>query len=258
MLQGGKWGDRQVVPASWVRDSTRPCPQNPGYGYLWWLLNDPAGFATGGYRDTNCYIFPGLDLVVARIQNTPAEAAAGAGTVPYEPSALPLFRRMIRAPVIPRAASRPTRRCSRPARSSPRPHPIRWGRGASAPVLGARLIRDPAARKPDHPSVARESWSSRGGALVRLLWRRSIFASPPSAARSSAPKSMSRLPDAPAPRWVRPDSIACMQKSCCGPKSPLPPLERFSRRSTNRMPQLCNFLNAPILVESDFSIQTLR
>jgi CubicO group peptidase (beta-lactamase class C family) len=90
MLQRGKWGDRQIVPESWVRDSTRTCPQNPRYGYLWWLFDDPKGFASLGYRDTNCYVFPDLDLVVARIQNAPSQD----GAARYEPAALPLFRRM--------------------------------------------------------------------------------------------------------------------------------------------------------------------
>jgi CubicO group peptidase (beta-lactamase class C family) len=92
MLQGGKWGDRQIVHASWVRECTRPCPRNPGYGYLWWLQGDPKGFATRGYRDTNCYVFPDFNLVVARIQNTPAKV----GAVPYEPEASQLFRRMVK------------------------------------------------------------------------------------------------------------------------------------------------------------------
>ena len=94
MLQKGKWGDRQIVPESWVRESTQPCPQSPQYGYLWWLLDDPRGFATRGYRDTHCFVFPELELVVARMQNAPSPA----GAVPYEPAARDLFRRMVSAP----------------------------------------------------------------------------------------------------------------------------------------------------------------
>jgi CubicO group peptidase (beta-lactamase class C family) len=93
MLQGGKWGDRQIVPDSWIRDSTRPCPQNGSYGFLWWLQNDPKGFNTHGYRDTNCYVFPDLHLVVARMQNAPSPE----GAVPYEPAAQALFRRMVQS-----------------------------------------------------------------------------------------------------------------------------------------------------------------
>jgi CubicO group peptidase (beta-lactamase class C family) len=91
MLQRGKWGDRQIVPESWVRESTQACPQNGGYAYLWWLHGDPKGFAAHGYRDTNCYVFPELELVVVRMQNTPAKD----GAEPYEPAAHTLFRRMV-------------------------------------------------------------------------------------------------------------------------------------------------------------------
>jgi RNA polymerase sigma factor (sigma-70 family) len=91
MLNKGRWGDKQVVPRKWVRESLRPCPQNKSYGYLWWLLDDPPGFATKGYRDTNCYVFPSLDLVVVRMQNTPARE----GAVAYEPAGLKLIKAIV-------------------------------------------------------------------------------------------------------------------------------------------------------------------
>jgi CubicO group peptidase (beta-lactamase class C family) len=37
MLRQGEWNGRQVLPASWVQESRRPCPVNPIYGLLWWL-----------------------------------------------------------------------------------------------------------------------------------------------------------------------------------------------------------------------------
>ncbi|MFF5175876.1 serine hydrolase domain-containing protein [Micromonospora sp. NPDC000089] len=56
---GGRWGDRQVVPAAWVAESLRPhstltatdSPDYRAYGYLWWL--DPEhslayGIGSGG------------------------------------------------------------------------------------------------------------------------------------------------------------------------------------------------------------------
>jgi len=36
-LDGGRVGDRQVVPAAWMRDVVTPSPANPNYGYLTWL-----------------------------------------------------------------------------------------------------------------------------------------------------------------------------------------------------------------------------
>jgi CubicO group peptidase (beta-lactamase class C family) len=38
-LHHGRWGDRQIVPASWVTESTTAWSEthiNSGYGYLWW------------------------------------------------------------------------------------------------------------------------------------------------------------------------------------------------------------------------------
>ncbi|MDH5277139.1 MAG: beta-lactamase family protein [Gammaproteobacteria bacterium] len=36
-LDGGRVGDRQVVPAQWMRDIVTPSPANPNYGYFTWL-----------------------------------------------------------------------------------------------------------------------------------------------------------------------------------------------------------------------------
>jgi CubicO group peptidase (beta-lactamase class C family) len=39
MLDHGRWGGKQIVPAAWVREATgRPSTElNAAYGYLWWL-----------------------------------------------------------------------------------------------------------------------------------------------------------------------------------------------------------------------------
>jgi CubicO group peptidase (beta-lactamase class C family) len=36
-LNGGRVGDRQVVPAAWMREVVTPSPANPNYGYFTWL-----------------------------------------------------------------------------------------------------------------------------------------------------------------------------------------------------------------------------
>jgi CubicO group peptidase (beta-lactamase class C family) len=92
MRNKGRWLGRQVVPEAWALASTKPCSRNATYGYLWWLMDEPKGFAARGYLDTNCYVFPGLELVVARIQARPYLFA----TEPYEPKALALFKRIAR------------------------------------------------------------------------------------------------------------------------------------------------------------------
>lgn len=36
-LRQGRWKDRQLVSADWVKQATTPGPLGPDYGYLWWL-----------------------------------------------------------------------------------------------------------------------------------------------------------------------------------------------------------------------------
>src|SRR5688572_21648311 len=37
-LRGGKWRDAQLIPSSWITESTRSYSDVPtgGYGYMWW------------------------------------------------------------------------------------------------------------------------------------------------------------------------------------------------------------------------------
>jgi len=77
-LHGGVWTGRQVVPADWVRDSTRPYSSSgfgPGYGYLWWTAvpADPGAAGIGLPRGTffawgaggqYAFVIPADDLVV--------------------------------------------------------------------------------------------------------------------------------------------------------------------------------------------------
>lgn len=87
ILRQGKWENRQLVSARYVKDSTSSSQKlNEAYGYLWWL-NGQASFklpngraaqgrlwpdcppeAVGalGAQDKKIYVVPSLDLVVAR------------------------------------------------------------------------------------------------------------------------------------------------------------------------------------------------
>lgn len=39
-LRRGRWEDQQIVPKTWIAESTRPSTElNDAYGYLWWLNN---------------------------------------------------------------------------------------------------------------------------------------------------------------------------------------------------------------------------
>ena len=71
-LDGGACGGRQVVPAAWILESTRPrcrCDEkfaNMGYGYLWWTpeMGKPA-YAALGNSGNVLYIDPVKNTVVA-------------------------------------------------------------------------------------------------------------------------------------------------------------------------------------------------
>jgi CubicO group peptidase (beta-lactamase class C family) len=68
-LQMGRWRGRQVVPATWIRESTTTQVSIPGgyaYGYLWWVNTGPhGGFAAQGYAGQMLAVYPRLGLVVA-------------------------------------------------------------------------------------------------------------------------------------------------------------------------------------------------
>ncbi len=73
VLQHGQWHDRQIVPAEWIAESTRPRIDTGlglQYGYQWWLGKVEVGgvqqswiggIGRGGQR---LWIVPGLDMVV--------------------------------------------------------------------------------------------------------------------------------------------------------------------------------------------------
>jgi CubicO group peptidase (beta-lactamase class C family) len=77
-LQKGRWGDVQVVPEDWVRESfkmrvdfAQPGQPPSGYGYLWWLwAPDPRGksgegiYAARGHGGQYIIVVPEYDMVV--------------------------------------------------------------------------------------------------------------------------------------------------------------------------------------------------
>jgi CubicO group peptidase (beta-lactamase class C family) len=78
VLRNGKWNDIQVVPESWMLESTRVNTRNPrtlggygtDYGYLWWLMPATSGATTdtmitaSGNMNQWAFIVPRLDLVI--------------------------------------------------------------------------------------------------------------------------------------------------------------------------------------------------
>lgn len=76
-LRHGRWGDRQVVPASWVAESTKAWSEthiDSGYGYLWWtgfpdrrvpiMDLSPGAFWADGAEGQFVVVDPADDLVV--------------------------------------------------------------------------------------------------------------------------------------------------------------------------------------------------
>ena len=70
--RGGRWHEREIVPASWITEMRRPCPINPGYGLLWWLNTGhrqvpgapESSYAARGAGSNVIWIDPDHDLVV--------------------------------------------------------------------------------------------------------------------------------------------------------------------------------------------------
>ena len=79
-LRKGRWQDREIIPARWVEESTRPYSSSgfgPGYGYLWWIGSINGGFAPSvelpegtfsaqGVGGQFAFVIPRYDLVVVR------------------------------------------------------------------------------------------------------------------------------------------------------------------------------------------------
>jgi CubicO group peptidase (beta-lactamase class C family) len=81
MLRGGKWNGREIIPAAWVKESTReywkpaqlhgPFRDGPaGYGYLWWTPSSRTSpewkdaFSANGNFGQYILVLPALDMVI--------------------------------------------------------------------------------------------------------------------------------------------------------------------------------------------------
>lgn len=78
-LNGGRWEGRQVVPASWVTESTQPLSDagpGIGYGYMWWpsktdmhrnVKIGPGTYSARGFGGQFLMVAPSRGLVVAHL-----------------------------------------------------------------------------------------------------------------------------------------------------------------------------------------------
>jgi hypothetical protein len=75
--RGGRWENEQIVPESWIVESTTPYSDagpDGGYGYMWWVAVDgslvanvvlPNGsFSARGYRGQYVLVVPEWDVVI--------------------------------------------------------------------------------------------------------------------------------------------------------------------------------------------------
>lgn len=70
-LRNGRWGDKQIIPADYVKRALTPSAHGPDYGFLWWL-NTKGGaktlptnsFQAQGAGSNTIFVSPDHDLVI--------------------------------------------------------------------------------------------------------------------------------------------------------------------------------------------------
>jgi CubicO group peptidase (beta-lactamase class C family) len=75
-LNQGRWGDKQVVPAEWARESTRDhmarIEADQGYGYWWWrFLTMDDGYMASGWGGQKIFVVPRWNLVLTATSADP-------------------------------------------------------------------------------------------------------------------------------------------------------------------------------------------
>ena len=78
MLQDGKRGDAQVIPASWMKQAAKMLPTGggkasfPGYGYFIWQVDkEPGAYAAVGLAGQFIYVHPASDTVIVKLSYYP-------------------------------------------------------------------------------------------------------------------------------------------------------------------------------------------
>lgn len=98
MKRGGVWGEDRIVSGDYVTQATRPSPQFPGMGFLWWILDESKtvrGFYASGYLNTDIYVFSDYDVVIVRTQAPKNGFTGKSESGYYFEKAMPLFKRMV-------------------------------------------------------------------------------------------------------------------------------------------------------------------
>jgi len=75
LLDGGKRGDTQILPAGWVEQMTRMVPTGqsmPGYGLFTWQVDDePGAYAAVGLAGQYIYVHPQSRTVIVKLSHYP-------------------------------------------------------------------------------------------------------------------------------------------------------------------------------------------
>ncbi|KUO67255.1 MAG: hypothetical protein APF84_16145 [Gracilibacter sp. BRH_c7a] len=76
-LDGGRWKGQQIVPETWVVESTKPqsaAQPIPGYGYQWWLrtFGDLSTYFAVGHGGQYIVVVPELELVAVSTGSFPS------------------------------------------------------------------------------------------------------------------------------------------------------------------------------------------
>ncbi len=84
-LHDGRWDGEQIVPASWVEESTAqqvPADGSDSYGYLWWpeTIRGQETFAAHGFGGQAILVIPDLDVVVVTTGADDPHIATGTRT----------------------------------------------------------------------------------------------------------------------------------------------------------------------------------
>lgn len=72
MQRGGRWMDQQLIPESWVQESTRSysiVDDGLGYGYMWWII-EGVGFMALGLGGQIIEVRPAENLTIVHLVNT--------------------------------------------------------------------------------------------------------------------------------------------------------------------------------------------
>ena len=85
MLNEGRANGREIIPASWVRDSVRPAGgPGPGYGYQWWISPDAQSYQAIGLQGQFIHVDPTTRTVIVKLSYfPPGETPADAETVAF-------------------------------------------------------------------------------------------------------------------------------------------------------------------------------